>query len=123
MILTHHETLYMTRDERDALRWLAASAPQDALVVAAPKTGMYIPAWAGQRVFYGHQFETANADLHREQMQAFFERGDRALPYPPQYVFYGPRERALQKGNWQPDAGWKVVYQQGAVTIYAVPQD
>jgi len=123
MILTHHKTLYLTRDERDAFRWMNDTLPQDALVVAAPQTGLYIPAWAGQRVIYGHPFETAHADLRRAQVKRFFSQGDRSLPYAADYVFYGPRERALQQGQWSPDPSWMVVYQKGTITIYALPQE
>jgi hypothetical protein len=124
MALAGHEMLYITRDERAALQWLADAVPQDALVMAAPETGLYIPAWAGQRVLYGHRFETADADLRKRQVEAFFANGDLgALPYRPDYVFCGAREQALQAGSWQPDARWKTVYRQGTVTIYAVPGD
>jgi hypothetical protein len=118
-----HETLFMSRDERDALRWLADEVSPDALIVAAPKTGLYIPAWGGQRVYYGHRFETANADSREAQMEAFYEQGARGLSPPPHYVFYGPQERALSEGEWRPDAGWEVAYDGGTVIIYAVPQD
>jgi hypothetical protein len=120
MILTRHHTLYLTRDEHDAFQWMADAVPQDALVVAAPQTGLYIPAWAGQRVFYGHPFETAQADVRQAQVERFFSLGERTLPYQADYVFYGPREQALQAGKWTPDLNWKVVYQKGTVTIYAV---
>jgi hypothetical protein len=122
MALAHHETLYITGDEREALQWLADAVPQDALVMAAPETGLYIPAWAGQRVLYGHRFETADADLRKQQVEAFFADGDlAALPFHPDYVFYGDRETALHTEVWHPDAHWEMVYHQGTVAIYAVP--
>jgi hypothetical protein len=123
MAITGHRSLFMGKDEHDALRWLADEVSPDALVVAAPETGLYIPAWAGQRVYYGHRFETANAEQRQAQLSAFYREGERDLSPPPDYVFYGPRERELQEGDWQPDPNWKVVYQQGTVTIYAVPRE
>jgi hypothetical protein len=124
--LTRHELLFLTRDERAALHWLSANGAPDALVIAAPQTGLYIPAWTGQRVFYGHRFDTANAELRQAQLLALFQEGSRTLLQEnasPQadYLFYGPRERALDRGNWQPDPAWKVIYQQETVTIYALP--
>jgi hypothetical protein len=124
--LTHHKLLFLTRDERAALHWLSTNGAPDALVIAAPQTGLYIPAWTGQRVLYGHRFETANAELRQAQLLALYREGSRALfqeNASPQadYVFYGPRERALDNGDWQPDPAWKVVYQQETVTIYALP--
>jgi hypothetical protein len=121
MIFGHHHTLYLTRDERDAFRWMAKETPQEALVIAAPQTGLYIPAWAGQRVIYGHPFETANANLRRTQVERFFSQGVRSLPYRADYVFYGPRERALRQDDWSPAPSWDIVYQKGSVTIYAIP--
>jgi hypothetical protein len=120
--LTHHESLYMTRDEYAALQWLNAHSAHDALIIAAPKTGLYIPAWTGRRVFYGHRFETANAELREAQLDAFYREGDPALLREnPDYVFDGPREKSLSGGNWQPDPAWQPVFQQGDVIVYAIP--
>jgi hypothetical protein len=113
----------MTRDERAAMRWLADDAPHDALVAAAPESGLFIPAWAGQRVFYGHPFETTQAAQREAEVRAFFAEGDlSALPYRPDYVFYGERERALQVVGWSPGDRWQAVYENRTVAVYAVPK-
>ena len=124
--LTRHEALFLSQEERAALDWLSQAAAPHALVIAAPDTGLYIPAWAGQRVFYGHRFETIHADERRAQVTAFYRDGERALlDQPPalraSYVWYGPREEALSGGDWHPDPGWQPVFQQGRVTLYALP--
>jgi hypothetical protein len=121
--LVRYELLFLTTGEWDALRWLSREAQQDVLVVASPEMGIHIPTWAGQRVYYGHPFETANADERRAQVEAFYRRGERDLSPPPDYVFYGPRERAMHEGNWQPDSDWSVAFRQGMVTIYAIPKE
>jgi len=119
--LTRHEALFVTGDERAALDWLAAQAAPDALVIAAPQTGLYIPAWTGRRVFYGHRFETANAQVRQRQLIAFFESGERSLLRErPDYLFYGPRERVLSGEEWQPDPSWKLAFRQGDVSVYAI---
>ncbi|MBN1936429.1 MAG: hypothetical protein JW934_17315 [Anaerolineae bacterium] len=115
-----HPELYFTQDEWAALRWIDAQTAPDALIVAAPQSGLYIPAWTGRRVFYGHPFETARADQRMAQVLAFFQQGDRSLlQESPNYAFVGPRERALNPG-WQPDPGWTVVFEQDTVTLYAL---
>ncbi|MBN1639589.1 MAG: hypothetical protein JXA09_00045 [Anaerolineae bacterium] len=123
-VLGHHSALYIARDEYAAMTWMAEHVDRDALVAAAPETGLYIPAWAGQRVFYGHPFETTQAELREAELDAFLSTGDvTVLPYLPDYVFYGPRERALVAGSWQPDDRWSVAHREGTVTLYAVPRD
>jgi hypothetical protein len=111
--------LFFTRDEAAAFHWLATEAP-GALVAAAPSTGLFIPAHSDARVIYGHPLETADANAQRQAVESFF--AGRTSPevffarYPADYVFYGPREKAL--GPLPDPAGWQVVFQQGEVTIY-----
>lgn len=124
MAMTGHEAIYMSYDERVALRWMSDQVSQDALVAAAPQTGLYIPGWAGQRVYYGHRFESAYAELRRKEIEAFFATGDLdVLPYRPDYVFLGPNERELNMGDWRIGDTWETAYRVGAVTILAVPQE
>lgn len=131
--LGHSDLLFITPDELAALDWLAEGVAPDALVVASPRTGLHIPAWAGQRVLYGHRFETADAEARKAQLRAFYGSGDLAAlqgagpdedaspDLRPDYVFYGPQEQAISGSGWQPDPAWRPVYQQGTVTIYALP--
>lgn len=126
--LSHHSALFLERDEKAALDWLAGQASPDALVIAAPETGRYIPAWSGQRVWYGHRFETARADLRHAQLTAFYQDNDRELleqppPLRADYVWFGPREAALSEGNWQPGRTWQRAFHQGTVTLYAIPEE
>jgi len=124
--LTRHEALYITRGEHQALQWLQDHSALDALVIAAPETGLYIPAWTGRRVFYGHRFDTVNADARRQELIAFYREGDRRLiedpSLPVDYVFYGPRERALAN-DWEPDPFWSPVYDDDGVTLYALSRE
>jgi len=128
--LARQPFLFLERDEKMALDWLAdpANASASDLVVAAPETGLFIPAWAGQRVWYGHRFETTHAEQRRAQLTAFYRDADQSLleqppPLQAQYVWYGPREAALSEGRWRPDPDWTVAFQRGAVTLYAIPQE
>ncbi|HIE37960.1 MAG TPA: hypothetical protein EYH30_06140 [Anaerolineales bacterium] len=93
-----HPLLYLSDGEQAALTWLRDQAPHDAVVLCAPETGIFVPAWAGQRVVYGHPFETVNAEARQAQVERFWA-GQRdpawldALGV--DYLFYGPRERTL----------------------------
>lgn len=112
--------IFLTRGEADALTWLADNTPPGALVLAAPATGLFIPARTDARVIYGHPFETVDAQAHQQAVEDFFT--GRTPPatffaqYPVDYVFYGPREKAL--GSLPGLDGWSIVFQQGDATLY-----
>jgi hypothetical protein len=117
----HDPRLYLSADEGRALAWMRDHLPPDAVVLAAPQTGLFIPAWAGQRVVYGHQFETINAEKKKAQVEAFFRGTDDALlhDYGVSYVFVGPRERTL--GNGAPPDDWQIAFACDGVAVYQSP--
>ena len=120
--------LYLTQGEADAMAWLREHTPPEAVVLAAPDTGAIIPAWSGRRVLYGHPMETLDGARYRELVGDFFRRclkGDAARAFlhdeGVDYIFVGPRERAL--GGLPiylpPET---VVARFDGVTIYQVPR-
>jgi hypothetical protein len=96
--LAGHPLLYLSEGEWAAMAWLREHAPSDAVVLCAPETGMFVPAWAGQRVVYGHPFETVDAGERQAEVERFWA-GERdpawleALGV--DYFLYGPREHVL----------------------------
>lgn len=120
-IQTRDDRLYLSKDEIDALAWVEENSPSDALILAAPETGLFIPAITGRRVIYGHPFETVHAEKQEERVLNFYQGV--ALPNPKawlglvDYVYYGPREREIGK-NELLDA-LKAVFQNQSVVIYA----
>jgi hypothetical protein len=95
--------------------------PPGALVLASPATGLYLPARTDARVIYGHPFETVDADTHEQAVEDFFagrfSPGSFFAQYPVNYIFYGPREKAL--GSLPPLGNdWRILFQQGEVTLY-----
>ncbi len=118
--ISHDPRLYLHRDEMAALTWLRDNVAPEAVVLASPQGGLFIPAWAGRRVVYGHPFETIEAETKKARVEAAFGGNDDALldDYSVSYVLFGPRERAL--GDWPEQAGWPVAYQNDTVTVFAV---
>lgn len=116
--------LFLYRDEVPALAWLRGHTPTEAVVLAAPQTGLLIPAWAGQRVVYGHPFETIQADERESLVSDFFAspaRSEQLLAsFDVDYVFFGPRERTL--GDWVAETDWSVAYQNSTVVIFEISQ-
>jgi hypothetical protein len=105
---------YLSDGEWQALAWLRENADHDQVVLCAPQTGMFVPAWAGQKVVYGHPFETVDAERRQAQVEAYwagemdpaeqesFLRENRAG-----YVLVGPRE--LETGGWRSEIGdWRL---------------
>ena len=113
--------LFFSADEAAAFDWLrlASHAPREPVVIAAPETGLFLPAWAGVRVIYGHPFETLDAANTRSKVERFFAgTADRAdVLRDVDYIFFGPREKKLGEA----DPGWQPVFESGDVTIYAAP--
>ena len=124
--LAHDPLLYLTRGETQALSWVETNTPAEALFLAAPQTGLLIPAHTGRRVLYGHPFETVNAEAEESAVTGFFTNAAAnslaAKDFLEQrnidYVFYGPREQLLGQLPDLPEL--VAVYSQAGVTIYRV---
>jgi hypothetical protein len=100
--------------------WLRDHTPRAAVVLASPETSLFIPAWAGRRVVYGHPFETVDAERTRARVQTFFasatsnaERDAMLREWKAAFVFVGPRERTLGLGPG------REVFRNATVTVYA----
>ena len=118
---THSPKVYLTRGEWDALAWIEAHSAPDALVLAAPETGLLIPAHTGRRVLYGHPYETVNAAAMEAAVTAFFdgsltpaEVDDFLRQNAVDLIFYGPRERL---GEIALPANWQTVFRAGDVVL------
>jgi Family of unknown function (DUF6541) len=120
--LKQDSRLFVTADEAAALDWLHDHAPRDAVVLASPEMGLFIPAWAGRRVVYGHPFETVDAEQTKALVETFFAPGtdnakrDAMLrEWNVAFVFVGPRERAIGLTDSPPG---HEVFRNATVTIY-----
>ena len=124
---------YLSDGEWQALAWLREEVAHDQVVLCAPQTGMFIPAWAGQRVVYGHPFETINAERRQAQVEAYFagqmgqvERGTFLQENRVAYVLVGPREMEIAKcGLENADCGLQIadyglVFEAQDVRVYEV---
>ena len=113
--------LYLSREEVNGLRWLDQNTAQDAVVLSSDRLGMFIPAWSGRSVVYGHPFESINAKQNKllvddflsgkmdETRQSKFLK-DNGIDF----YFINPEEAI----NHSPPGG-KVVYQNDGVAILA----
>jgi len=118
---------YLSRGEWAALEWLRDEGHPDAVVLCAPQTGLFVPAWAGQRVVYGHPFETVDAERRKAQVEAYWagemspaEREAFLRENRVGYVLVGPRERALGAGEQGSKGAGEQVFGAGDVRVYEV---
>jgi len=116
VVMARRPDVFLARAEVEAF----AALPAEALVLAAPETGMFIPARSDARVLYGHQYETVDAERQKQAVEAFYAGRTPAGPFLDErgvdLVFYGPREAALGP---RPDlSGWRVFFQNDGVTVY-----
>lgn len=124
--------LYLKSGEIDAFKWLVENTPKQSCVLSSPESGLFIPAFTGEHVVYGHPFETINADVNKQFVLDFFtkmttsydkEKVHRLLDeYNVDYIFYGPREKKING-----DVGFQYlrdqfdqVYENEDVQIYRV---
>jgi len=116
--------IVIRRDEMAAYQWLAEQPPTAIRVLAAEWDGLRIPAYSGQRVLYGHPFETVDAEVNRLEVNQFY-RGVMTVDQQREYlvrndvnfILYGPEERAL--GNPAILATFEVAYSNETVIIYS----
>ena len=94
--------LLFAQGERDAYAWIDENLAEDTLLLAGPRTGNRLPAFADVRVLYGHPFETPNAAEQRRRVEMLFRSGTLAdlRSSEVNHVVYGPREKELGQPDW-----------------------
>ena len=116
----------IAKSELEALEFLADHGNPGDLVLAAPDTGLLIPAYTGQRVIYGHPFETVNAAEEKTAVESFFRgglsaegvnwAGERTV----RWIFWGPREQAYRPAPLDLPEGITLVYENQDVKIFSI---
>jgi hypothetical protein len=117
-------TLVIHRTEMNAFAYLAENGQAGDLVLAAPETGMFLPAYTGQRVIYGHPFETVNAQQEEKAVEAFFAGPitEEALAWARRrgvrWILWGPRENLLGQSPEELPEDLLLVYEQGNLKLF-----
>jgi hypothetical protein len=112
---------YLSDGEWAALRWLRQEGDSGAVVLTSTRLGLYVPAWAGQPVVYGHPFETVDAEARKEQVEAFWagemEAGKRRVflqENQVEYVLVDAGIGGLEIGDW------RLAFEADGVSVYDV---
>jgi len=95
--------LVMSSGEAAAWSWLKANSSWTDTVLAPADSGEFVPAWAGNRVVYGHPFETIEAEAKEAEVARFYspeatvtERRAVLDRHGVRYVFLGPGDLAAR---------------------------
>jgi hypothetical protein len=102
------DPLFRYRDEIAAVDWAGAHLPAGSVLLAAYRTGSFIPSRTDLRTVVGHWAETPNFTERSKLLREFFSRPAEDAAWRTayladervDYVFYGPHERAL--GDYDP---------------------
>jgi hypothetical protein len=112
---------YLDGREWAALMWLRDQADPEGVVLCSSHLGLFVPAWAGQPVIYGHPFETIDAEKRQALVDAFWsgemDAAERAAFLEANRVRYVLVEPEVT--DWQPE-GEKLVFETGGVSVYDV---
>lgn len=119
----HDSRIYLSQAEVEAFDWIIENTQETSLILAAPETGLYIPAYTGRQVIYGHPFETTEAERKGEVVRNYY-RGEWSTnqsisffeKYGVDYIFYGPREEEL--GNLKVSEDMEIVYRNQDIQIF-----
>jgi hypothetical protein len=117
------QPLVMTADEAAVCAWLSEQTAWTDTVLTPPESGQFIPAWAGNRVVYGHPFETIDAETKETEATHFYspeastaERQGLLRRYGVRYVFVPSPNPALAV----PSLDLTPVWTQGDAVLYRV---
>jgi membrane protein CcdC involved in cytochrome C biogenesis len=123
-IKNHDAAIYLTSGEVESFEWIKSNTGADSIIMAAPDTGLLIPAYTGRKVLYGHPYETIHSEDEKMITEDYYsgdstEKGEQVLKqYSVDFVYYGPREKKL--GQIENNGSLRVVYNADGVEIYAV---
>jgi hypothetical protein len=109
---------YLRQQEIDVFKWLRKNTVSDDVILTSTRLGMFVPEQTGARAFYGHPFETINADHKKALTEAFF-RGEIDTVSPlPDYIIYGHAEQAIgEPANLKK---YSIVYATRDIVVYRV---
>jgi hypothetical protein len=112
---------YLSDGEWAALEWLREDGRPGAVVLTTVRMGLFVPAWAGQPVVYGHPFETVNAKDRHAQVEAFWtgamgagEREEFLQENDVGYVLVDSENEGLAISDW------RLAFEAGDVRLYDV---
>ena len=121
--------LFLRSDEGKALEFMS-QLPVDSNILSLYRIGNYIPAHTDNRVYFGHKFQTPQAEEKLKMAKIFYLTDDEKKQTEflrqnnIQYVYYGLEEASLRKFSKMeisnPFPYFPVIYKKDSIVIYQV---
>jgi hypothetical protein len=111
--------LVMNQDGFDAYTWLRKNTLWTDTVLTPAELGAFVPAWAGNRVVYGHPFETIEAEQKKAEVEHFYDTDTSTTERQALLDRYGVRYVLVR--DLVPDTealALVAVWKQGDLTLY-----
>lgn len=71
-VASHQAVLFQSKSESEGLEWIEKNSSEDTVVLTNSRLGMFLPAYTGRRVIYGHPFESIHAEENKLSVDQFF---------------------------------------------------
>jgi hypothetical protein len=81
-ITLEDQAIFIDNDLINGMDWINQNTEPRALVLSGRENGLYIPAYTGRRVIYGHPFETIQAEVETAWLEDLFNDDQRMGIYP-----------------------------------------
>ena len=107
---------FLLREEVVVFSWLRENTTQDNIILASPRLGMFVPDQTSARAFYGHPFETIEAEAKKAMLEKFYRGEIESVSPPVDFIIYGPSEQAL--GQPRNLTEYPVVFSTKNVVVY-----
>lgn len=116
--------LYLSTGEAEAMEWIAAHTPREAVFASSEEIGLAIPALTGRRVIFGHPYETPEYEEMSEIVEQIFSPDQTteglesiSRQYGVSYFYWGPREQKMAGGSADPSEMGTLVFENEEVII------
>lgn len=118
---------YLPRGDVEAMRWMKENHNEDAAVLSTYKSGLYLPAYTGNRVYVGHWSETLRFNEKAAIADTILfspgDAGEKAAflrEHDIKYIYFGNFERMRGRFAMEGAPCLRKIYGAGGVNIYKV---
>lgn len=115
--------IYLLEDEVAVLKWIENNTELETVILASPEMGLFIPAYTGRRVVYGHPYESLDALENKKIVEDIYsgkysktKLNQFLLDYGIDIIMVGPRE--INIGFMIIPDDWLEVYNHGGISLY-----